>query len=245
MNHVRNKLIVLVISIFLLSANPVSAQSKVPSSESIEKINQKVDELKDKVASRVAQLKLVEKKGIIGTVEEISDTQITLNDLKGNSRIIEVDEITKFEGDTASYGISDIKKSDKISALGLYNKESEKLLARFITAVEVPLFLHGVISAKAAKNFTIPLSTEDEETYTVDIENITKSFIFDDGDLESAGFTKISVMENAVVVGFADPKEKNRITANRIITFPGTPINPKIELSKKSPTPSSSPTPLE
>ena len=49
-------------------------------------------------------------------------------------------------------------------------------------------------------------------------------------------------MQNGIVIGFLDPKENNRLTASRIITFPDLPANPNIPVAidndtKSTPTP--------
>ncbi len=217
-------------------------KNAIPTSDEIEKITNKVDALKNKVASRVAELNLVERRGIMGIVEDVSDTQITIVDLNNKTRIIDVDELTKFSSeDDDSFGISDIKKGSKISALGLYNKESHRLLARFVNEKNLPLFLHGIISEVDEDKFTVTLLTEEGKEYLVDVENITKTFSYDDGELESSGFSKIEKMQNSIVIGFLDPKENNRLTASRIITFPDLPKNPKIQVidndTKSTPTP--------
>lgn len=233
------KKIFLIVLIFL--SLPLSAHAQSTNSEN-NKVESKIDQIKDKVASRVAELKLVERRGIIGVVTEVKGNQITVNDIKENTRIIEVDELTKFSSeDNESFDLSDIKKGSKISALGIYNKESEKLLARYFNEINIPLFINGVITTKDKDNFTITLSTENKKAYLVDVERVTKIYTFSNGNLESAGFTDINTMENAIIVGFPDPKENNRITANRIIIFPGSPKNPKIEIIKNSSSPSISP----
>ena len=208
----------------------------MPTNEEIAKINERVGQLKDKVASRVAQLKLVEKRGIMGIVENVTDTQITVNDLNNKTRLVDVDEFTKFSSSGKdSFGISDIKKGSKISALGLYNKESQRLLARFVNETAIPLFLNGVISGKDDDSFTITLSTEDGTNYIVDVEKVTKIFAYQEGELEVLGFTKIKKLENAIILGFADPKEKDRLAATQIITFPNLPKNPNIPIIEISP----------
>ncbi len=238
-------LLVLVLSFPALSpslsfAQPTPKNNTIPEEKTIEKINDKVDELKNKVASRVAELNLVEKRGIIGSVEKASDTQITLNDLKNKRRIIDVDELTKFySADDKSFGISDIKKGMKISAIGLYNRQSQRLLARFINEVTIPLFLSGVISEIDDKNFTITLITEDSQ-YLVDIEKVTKTYLFSKGELEATGFSKLEILQNAIVLGYQDPKEDGRITGGRVIVFPNLPKNPKVLIEEESSTPTPS-----
>ena len=111
----------------------------------------------------------------------------------------------------------------------------------------IPLFITGVVLKKDEDEFTISLRAEDETEYVVDVERITKTFVYNDGELETGGFTKIKISENAIVIGFPDDKEKNRITAGRIILLPDVPSNPKIPFNEKiptsSPTPSPTPTP--
>src|SRR3989344_7962603 len=103
---------------------------------------QQINALTNKIASRVAQLKLVEKRGVIGKVTDVSNTQITLSDMSGNTRFVDVDEFTKFKSDSKSFGISDIEKGQKIGALGLYNKQSRRILARFVEVLQIPDFIH-------------------------------------------------------------------------------------------------------
>lgn len=233
------KILILTFFILIFSSIEANAQSET-------KIDSKINDLKDKVASRVAELNLVQRKGIIGIVEAVKGNQITITDIKGNTRIIDADEITKFSSsEDDKYDLSNIKKGSKISALGLYNKESERLLARFINEISVPLFLTGIITDKNQEVFTITLITEDTKSYIVDIENISKTYSFSEGELNDIGFTKINNLENAVVVGFVNPKDEYRITASKIITFPGTPKNPKIDLKNITHAPSPSPTPDE
>jgi len=240
--------------IFLISANNSIAQTKEPENDaqesSTESIESKVDLIKDKVASRVAELKLVEKRGMVGVVESVNGNEIRILDLNEKTRIIDTDELTKFSSAQGTFDLTDIKKGTKISAIGLYNKDSGKLLARFVNEISIPIFLNGVISDKDEEEFTISLSTENEKNYTVDIEKITKTFSFSDGELETIGFTKIDNLKNALIIGFVDPKDPERITASRIIIFPDVPKNPRIDISDSetsapstSPSKSPSPTP--
>ena len=90
-----------------------------------EKLNSQINKLKDKIASRVSELNLVEKKGVTGIVSEVSTNKITLNDISGNTKLIDIDEITKFSSSSArgTFGLSDLTKGTKVNVLGLYNKQ--------------------------------------------------------------------------------------------------------------------------
>ena len=205
-------------------------------------VDQQINDLKNKVASKVAQLKLVEKRGVIGKVTDVTNTQITISDINENPIEIDVDELTDFSSSNiSSFDISDIKKGMEISVLGLYNKDSERLLARFVDETTIPVFLQGVITQKDSANYTVTLSTQGGTAYLVDIENVTKTLEYTNGDLSESGFSKLPNMVNAIVVGFPNSKEKDRITAGRIITFPDSPKDPKVPIIQASP--SSSPAP--
>jgi hypothetical protein len=209
--------------------------------ETTNKIDQQIDELKDKVASKVASLKLVEKRGVIGVVASSSPREIVLTDINDNEIDIDIDELTDFTSESeSSFSISDIKKGMQISVLGLYNKDSRHLLARYVEDYAIPEFITGVISGKDEKESTISLSTQDKVLYKVDIEDVSKILLYSEDSFDDAEFSQVPTQANAIVVGFADPKEKNRITASRIIIFSGSPKDPRIQIIDTS---SSTPTP--
>lgn len=248
------KKLLFIIFIFAFLIIPSISFAQTPSvkdedESATDEIESKVDLIKDKVASRVAELKLVEKRGVVGVVESVNDDEIWIRDLNDKTRIIEVDELTKFSSNEGSFDLTDIDKGTKISAIGLYNKDSGKLLARFVNETSIPLFLNGVITDKDDEEFTLSLSTEGEKKYTVDVEKITKSFSYSDGELQTIGFSNIDSLKNALIIGYVDPKDSNRITASRIIIFPDVPKNPRIEVSgteaTSSKTTTNSPTPSE
>lgn len=219
----------------LLVANAYAAS---PSPTPVDELQSQIDDLKDRIASRVAQLKLVEKRGIIGEVIDVSHTQITLSDLKGDTRFVDVDELTKFENDDdKSFGISDVKRGQTLGVLGLYNKQSRRILARVVSSLSLPKFVHGVVETIDPGNFTLTVVTEEDRVVTVDVETLTKTFLLDSQQKEfvRSGFSKIKIGENVIVVGTPDKKDKNRIAAQKILRFPDLPKNPKINIQTNAP----------
>lgn len=197
-------------------------------------LEQQINALKDKIASRVAQLKLVDKRGIIGTVSETTQTQITLIDQDGNTRFVDVDELTKFSSPSAkaSFGISDIKKGATVGVLGLYNKESRRILARFVDVLILPVQISGAVTDIDSKNYTLNVATAEKNTYSIDIENITKTLGFDGTSLTKSGFSKITQAERITVIGFPDIANPKHIIASRLLLFPTLPIDPRITVVK-------------
>lgn len=189
------------------------------------------DQLITNIASRVAELKLVEKRGIIGKVTDVTNTQITLLDSQNNTRFVDVDELTKFSSPKAkgTYGISDITKDATLGILGLYNKESRRILARFVNAITVPIVIHGGVTMIDSENFTINVAREKGQQITVDIENLTRTYSYtQDSGYARSGFSKIKENYNIIVMGVFDTKDDQKMIATRVIFLPEIPASPKL-----------------
>lgn len=222
------------------SPKPTEKPPASPSGGTTLPLDEQINQLKDRIASRVAELKLVERRGIVGTVTDVSDTQIRLSDTHTNIRFVDVDELTKFSSPSTkeSFGISDITKGAKVEVLGLYNKQSRRILARFVTVTSTPAVLRGAVVSVDSNAFVVRIITDEKEEIAVDVETMTKTSSYTkEGGLVRSGFSKIREGSHIVVIGLSGKKEKNlpavrqgRITASRIILLPEIPKNPKITL---------------
>lgn len=236
------KTLALITTLFLiLSAGQAYAQSPSPSAAAqdksaiTDKLNQEINNLKEKIASRVSELNLVEKRGIIGTVTEVSGNQVTLSDLAGKTRFMDVDEITKFSSpNNKNFGISDLTKGTRITALGLYNKQSKRLLARFINTTVDPVYVSGTISSVDTKNFQLMVISNDGKETKIDNQNTTKIFSYEKGgSFTKLGFSKLTVGERTFVIGYPDKRDKTMIVADRIIAIPSLPKNSNVVLPEQ------------
>lgn len=226
------KIYVLLIACYLLLTPIVGAASPNPDPVK-DVLEEQVSDLKDKIASRVAELNLVEKRGIIGTVTDVTGTQVTLSDLKSDTRFVDVDELTKFSGEDPSFGFSDIKKGMSLSVIGLYNKQSRRILARVVEEKSVIKIVHGFVSTIDTENFVINITSSDNEQITIDVETTTKTYSYDteEKDILRSGFSKIKEGQSIFVVGSEDREEKDRIDADRVIVFPNVIKGPAVNLS--------------
>lgn len=209
-----------------------SPTGSTPSSNKVlgEKLDKQINDLKDKIASRVSELKLVEKRAIIGTVSEVSANKITMTDIAGKTRIIDVDEITKFSSvSQKGFGLSDLKKGTRISALGIYNKQSKRILARFIEVTVTPKFVSGAIASIDKKNFQLMMMGEDQKSIKIDIVTTTKMYAYTkELGLTKTAFSKLEVGDRINVIGYPDKTDKSMIVASRLLDLIDLPKNPKI-----------------
>lgn len=214
----------------LLKTSPTVQPTQKPTTLPLD---EQINQLKDRIASRVAELKLVERRGIVGTVTDVSDTQLTLSDIHNNIRFVDVDELTKFASPSAkeAFGISDIGKGTTVEILGLYNKQSRRILARFVTVTNPFLVVRGTVTSVDGKEFVIKIITDRNEEKTIDIETTSKTSSYaKEGGLTRSGFSKIQEGLSLVVVGLPNKTDKKRITASRVILLPTLPKNPKITI---------------
>lgn len=224
-------------NVYAVSPTPTKSEKQASPTEE-EKNNTIIENLKTRIASRVAQLKLIEKRGVVGKVTDVSDTQITISDLKTNKRFIDVDDLTKFASPSAkeAFGISDINRGLTIGALGLYNKESQRLMARFVNVLNIPTFIHGIVKEVDKENYTVTVIDNNNQEYVVDIEQTTKTLSYSkDEDLIRSGFSKIEAGKRISIFGIPVAKNKNRLTGVRITFFKDLLPNPTIQLNSISP----------
>lgn len=218
------------ISPTLAPTTVASPTTKPTNSPAMDQINA----FKERVASKVAELKLVDRRGIIGTVTAISSTQLTLTDVQGKTQFVDVDELTKFASDSAkdSFGISDITKGETLGILGLFNKQSKRIMARFVEgSISLPIVIHGAIASIDKENFAFTVITEKGTKYTIDVENLTKTQSYTKtGGLVRAGFSKLEVGQHIIVTAYQNTKDKTRYIGSRILLFPETPASPKIPM---------------
>lgn len=223
--------ILIALSLVFVSGQNVFAATPTASNTNLQ---QQVDDLKNKIASKVAELKLVERRGIIGTVTDTSDTQITLTDVNGNIRFVDVDELTKFfSSDSDSFGISDIKTQMTIGVLGLYNKQSRRILAREVNDLPTPpKIIFGGIGVIDKENFEVTVVKENGQKEVLEVESITKTYSYSNNTLSKSGFSKLEETQTIIAIGAVDKQDPNKILATRIIILPEVNIASRINLGE-------------
>ncbi len=221
--------------VLAISPSPTLAPSpSISSSQKNESLVDQINELKDKIASRVAQLKLVERRGIIGTVTDVNDSHISLTNAKGDIKLVDVDEITKFSSSTqkGTFGISDVKRGMTISVIGLFNKESKHTIARFVSTYTIPTFIGGTVSDVNKADYTITIAGKDNINVTIDIETTTSINSYSEGEITRSGFTKMVAGDRVQIVGSPNKTDKTRITASSILV-----LNDLFSVESVTPTP--------
>lgn len=204
-------------------STPAAKPTIVPSTQM-----EKIQELKERIATKVAQLRLSKKKVLSGKITNLDSPLFTITE-NGNFYKIEVNEDTiitlSVDGKTKQIKFSDLKINQPIIAWGNYIQEGETLTAKGIFVKETFLALVGTINDVDIKGGTVTLQTvKTNQSYLLDVETFTKINKLDkDNKIVKLGFSKAKVGSSALIYAIPASKEGAApYTAYRILILPNT-----------------------
>ena len=222
-----NLFFILLLFAFMFPASVATAVSATPSA--VPKISstsaniKKIEDLKERLATKVAELRQTSRRGIYGTVTSTSITSFSVATKTKDVKIETLDAIRivqYLKGKRTILATEDIAKGDAVAVLGEYDATLDLLKAAMVFIQgTLPQQIAGVVSARDDKEFTLTVATPEGPAVTVDIEKTTKTRAWDGSkkELIQSGFSKIKEGSRIHVSGSAVAKQDNRISANRIL----------------------------
>lgn len=242
--------VIVTVLLFIFTANThtAAAITATPSATTfLDKLKQ-IEVLKEKIATKVAELRKIEKGGIYGAVKSVGDTSITITS-KSKEQIISYGEDTVFFKMNAgiksdpidSKQAKKLKPGEQIVALGYYESAGTLFSTKYIYIYSPSIHIIGKIADKDQENFTVTVKELKGNTL-VDIETYTKMFLFNKKTgLARSGFSKL-VQNNIVhLYAIANQKEENRVSAAKIISFTFGPNTSPTPTEEKEATPTAKP----
>ena len=233
-----NKILKLIIVIFftLLIFNHyflmAEAQTLIPSptlsDQSALQEDKEIQSLKEKIATKVAELREKNSKAISGIVQESLSTQgiIKIKTGKGEDFEVKIDpDLTKFYqilgNQKKEVKAASVKKDSYILVTGIIK---EKIIdANVIYLDEMFIIGLGKVIEANKEDFFIRVITSDKENYTLDVETFTKQQLLNIKllTIENVGFSKIKEGDSIqFVVKKITPNEVNRFPAQKILIIP-------------------------
>lgn len=209
---------ILVSLISLLLVQQVFAATPAATGSATSQIN----DLKDRLATKVAELRQSQKKAISGTIKATSISTITVETKTSDVKIELTDSIKVFQtikGKRTALTTDDIEKGDSVVVFGDYDTGLDLLKAKVVIIQSIlPERIAGIITKIDKTEFTITLDIGNDKTYIVDIEKTTSVFGFDkQTGVVKGGFSKLEAGSFAVVIGNPVPKKENQISAIRFL----------------------------
>lgn len=209
--------------ISIVSSGVVFGQTNTatPSAE-----DKEIKALKEKIATKVAQLRQKDNKAVSGVITDIvANTIFIKTDDEKDFEIKLDDALTKYyqliANQRKEIKQEDIKKGAYIIVTGVINEKSVN--ANSVYLDEHYLVKSGKISEVNKENFSLKVITSDKDTYTLDIETSTKQQIINIKtlEIERVGFSKIKEGDTIHFVVKKTGEEKdNQYSAQKILIIP-------------------------
>lgn len=184
-----------------------------------------IEDLKDRLATKVAELRQSQRMAAYGTIKSVSISTFTVETKTKDLKIELTDDIKIFQvlkGKRTELKTDNLEKGDVVTVFGEYDSTLELLKAKvvFIQGTS-PLRIAGTIKEVNKTDYAITIETADKQTYTIDFETTTKTSVWNGSAQEKGGFSKFTIGDVIHVTGSAVAKKENRISAGRILTVFG------------------------
>lgn len=219
-----------------VSATPAKnaqASASATPAEIIKKLKQ-IEILKEKIATKVAEIREKERGAVAGQVSKINQSSIILTTSKGNHTI-------SFSEDTIFYTFTDstrqdinikkLKEGDTVTVLGYFNQDKSVISAKYIYLEKTLLHIVGKIVDIDKSNYTITVKAKEGDK-VIDIETSTRTFLYQKGKgWQKGGFSKLKLGDKTHTIVLTNPKDTSKVTAARLylispIASPSATISP-------------------
>ncbi len=239
----------------VLAASSTPSATPKPATAEASDASKKLEDLKERLATKVAELRQTERKALFGSVKSKSVTSLSIETKTKDIKIELTDDIkiAQFiKGKRTALTVDDIDKGDVVTVFGDYDSAIDLLKAKGIFIQHAfPKRVSGTISTIDKTDFTVSVVTTDNQSLIIDIEKDTRinTWIKEKGIVKS-GFTKLTSGDVVHIVGTSAPKKDNRVSAIRIVSLgnisgsTATPADTEASAAA-SPTKKETPTPTK
>ncbi len=205
--------------VLAVSATP----SATPKTSSASATAQKIEDLKDRLATKVAELRQTSRRAIAGSVKSTSITSFVVETKTKDVKIELTDEIKVIQylkGKRTTLTTDDIAKGDTVAVFGQYDTTLDLLKAAVVVIQGASAErISGTVTSRDEREFTLTIASPQGTTYTIDIEKATKALAWDREKKEKikSGFSKIGTGSIIHVIGTRVAKQEHRLSAERIL----------------------------
>lgn len=207
---------------FMVFAIPTGVFAATEATQTATGKVKQVEDLKERLATKAAQLSQSQRSAISGPVKATTITSFTVETKTKDMKIELTDDIKVFQylkGKRTTLTTDDISKGDQVIVFGLYDSTLDIIKANIVfidSSHETRI--SGKITDIDKVNFTITVVGTGNTATVVDVEKTTRAYDWITGKgIEKGGFSKLTIGAICTVTGTPVPKETNRISASRIV----------------------------
>lgn len=248
--------LIAIVSSFLLISSASLAQEKTtpkPSSKTASASaaidDKKVKELKEKLATQVAQLRESQKRGFLGEVASSSKTSFTLVTLTGEIRI-RYTEDTKFfkltsKGRTEAKS-DELKNGLTAASIGLFDEENKQLNAKAVILQGTPLIIKtGEITEINKTDAVVTVKDANGQNLTIDYEKTTVADeVNSSKKVARSGLSRFATGDQILAWVVTSDEDSKKFSARRLVRIPKelfTKSTEKTDAPKASASPEATP----
>lgn len=243
--------IALIITLLAMGSRIAAAPTPTPSDKTsptptVSDKSKQIEDLKDRLATKVAELRQSSRRVIYGTIKSVSVSTFSVETKTKDLKIELTDEMKifqKIKGVRTALTSDDLAKGDIVSVFGDYDETLDLLKGKVVVIQSTdPVRISGIIKETNKSDYTITIETSDKKSYVIDFETTTKTTVWNGKELEKGGFSKLTVGDTIHVTGSTVPKKENRVSATRIVNL-GTDVKGAITITTPLTSPSISASP--
>ena len=222
------------------SASTTATVAPTPNTKQLQ-----IESLKERLATKVAELRQTQSKAVFGTVKSISVSTLVIETKTKDVKIDLTDDIKVaqiLKGVRTKLTIENVKKGDEVTIFGTYDSTLDLLKAKYIFIQNKPLErVTGVVTDINRDDFTLTIQTTEERSIVIDIETTSRTVRWDGTSIVKSGFSKIAVGDTLHIQGTNVPKKENRYSAIRILDLGNLTGNATLPTATATPTTEATP----
>ncbi len=185
---------------------------------------EKIQDLKDKLATKVAELRENQTRGFLGEIASKNSTSFTL--VTAEEKEVKV----RYSEDTFVYDLTGSKKTEKkltdltnlqsAAVIGLYDATENILSAKSIYLQNMYLYFTGEVVVVDKDNATLTIKQPSGSNKVIDYEKTTKADEFVEEKLVKSGLSRINAGDRLHIWGKISDNDNQKISAVRILRLP-------------------------
>jgi len=249
MNH-----LIIIVLFVIFTARPVLAAptSATPSGTQPSPLvtqatkSKSIDDLKDRLATKVAELRKIVKTAMYGTVKSTTISTMTVETSVKEMKIDVPDDLLVYQtlkGKRTKLTSEDIAKDDRVTVFGDYDDTLGVMKASMVfIEPSQPTGAIGTVTSINKTDYSFVIKTPTGASMTVDFETSTKAQIVEKDAVIKGGFSKITVGSIVSTIGTPNADTPIRISAIRLTVIPASDaLSPTKAASSPSTTPTKIP----
>lgn len=211
---------------YAAETSPEASASPEPSKN--ETIKDKIEDLKERLATRVAELRSKNRRAYYGVIKTKEDNNITIVASEREVPMVVDKDTTYFTLDGAGKKkgstLKDIKPGQYAAAFGSLDLDQKTLIIKVIMAHDIPRKIYGVVKEVDVNEGTFTIASK-SNTYSFDYEITTRCKMSGkNNELTNCGISKIKPDDRIFIRANAKDESIDKLKAVRILVLPATPL---------------------